>query len=41
VKDEDSEDAYGNGVDQFDAEWYGLHPPSGEKTEAGGESSSS
>ena len=37
MKDEDSEDAYGNGVDQFGAKWYGLHP-SGEKTEAGGES---
>jgi predicted lipoprotein with Yx(FWY)xxD motif len=32
VKDTDTEDAYGNGVDQFGAEWYGLHP-SGEKTE--------
>jgi predicted lipoprotein with Yx(FWY)xxD motif len=30
-------DANGNGVDQFGAEWYGLHP-SGEKTEEGNES---
>lgn len=37
VKDEDTEDAYGNGLDQFGAEWYGLHP-SGEKTEEGSES---
>jgi predicted lipoprotein with Yx(FWY)xxD motif len=37
VKDTDSEDAYGNGLDQFGAEWYGLHP-SGEKTEQGSES---
>ena len=26
VKDEDTEDAYGNGLDQFGAEWYALHP---------------
>jgi predicted lipoprotein with Yx(FWY)xxD motif len=37
VKDSDTEDAYGNGVDQFGAEWYGLHP-NGEKTEQGPES---
>jgi predicted lipoprotein with Yx(FWY)xxD motif len=34
VKDEDGEDAYGNGLDQFGAEWYGLHP-NGQKTEEG------
>jgi predicted lipoprotein with Yx(FWY)xxD motif len=32
VKDEDAEDAYGNGIDQFGAEWYALHP-SGQMTE--------
>jgi predicted lipoprotein with Yx(FWY)xxD motif len=37
VKDEDTEDAYGNGLDQFGAEWYGMHP-NGEKSEEGGES---
>lgn len=37
VKDEDTEDAYGNGLDQFGAEWYGLRP-SGEKTEGSGKS---
>jgi predicted lipoprotein with Yx(FWY)xxD motif len=37
VKDEDTEDAYGNGVDQFGAEWYGLHP-NGQKTEQSGKS---
>jgi predicted lipoprotein with Yx(FWY)xxD motif len=34
VKDEDTEDAYGNGLDQFGAEWYGL-TPNGQKTEEG------
>ena len=37
VKDTDTEDAYGNALDQFGAEWYGLHPH-GEKTEQGSES---
>ncbi len=37
VKDEDTEDAYGNGLDQFGAEWYGLHP-NGQKSEASSES---
>lgn len=37
VKDTDTEDAYGNGLDQFGAEWYGLHP-NGEKTEQGAKS---
>jgi len=37
VKDEDTEDAYGNGLDQFCAEWYGLHP-NGQKSEASSES---
>ena len=37
VKDTDTEDAYGNEVDQFGAEWYGLRP-NGEKTEEGSES---
>jgi len=37
VKDEDTEDAYGNGLDQFGAEWYGLHP-NGQKSEGSSES---
>jgi hypothetical protein len=28
---------YGNGLDQFDADWYRLHP-NAEKSEEGGES---
>ena len=40
VKDEDAEDAYGNGLDQFGAEWYGLHP-SGQQTEDSGGSKDS
>jgi predicted lipoprotein with Yx(FWY)xxD motif len=37
VKDTDTEDAYGNGLDQFGAEWYGLRP-NGQKTEGGSQS---
>jgi predicted lipoprotein with Yx(FWY)xxD motif len=40
IKDEDTEDAYGNGLDQFGAEWYGLHP-SGQQTEDSGGSKDS
>jgi len=37
VKDTDTEDAYGNGLAQFGAEWYGLRP-NGQKTEGGSQS---